>query len=94
MAMNKVYISTRAIKAAIFSVMFLALNQIFITSAFAATDTDGDGVIDRSDNCTLVHNPLQRDTNADGYGNFYDPDFDNNLVVGAADPSLHLTLQI
>jgi hypothetical protein len=85
MAMKKVYISTRVIKAVIFSVIFLVLNQIFVTSALAATDTDGDGVIDSSDNCTLVHNPLQRDTDADGYGNFCDPDFDNNLIVGAAD---------
>ena len=85
MAMNKVYIRSRAIKAAIFSVIFLALNQIFVTSALAATDTDSDGVIDSSDNCTLVHNPLQRDTDSDGYGNICDPDFDGNLVVNAAD---------
>ena len=50
-----------------------------------AVDTDNDGVFDSIDNCTLVQNPLQRDTDSDGYGNFCDPDFDNNLVVGAYD---------
>ena len=94
MAMNQVNISTRTIKAVFVSTMFLALNPIFITSAFAATDTDGDGVIDSSDNCILVANGpvvpdaggnIQLDTDDDGYGNICDPDFDNNLIVNAAD---------
>ncbi len=85
MAMNKVNISVRAIKTVIVSTIFLALNLLFITSAFAAMDTDGDGVIDSSDNCTLVPNQLQRDTDYDGYGNYCDPDFDGNLVVNAGD---------
>ena len=49
------------------------------------TDSDGDGIGDNSDNCTIHANSPQRDTDADGYGNRCDPDFDNNLVVGAAD---------
>jgi hypothetical protein len=48
-------------------------------------DTDGDGVGDSSDNCTLVANPDQRDTNGDGYGNLCDADLDNSGVVSAAD---------
>jgi len=48
-------------------------------------NSDVDGVNDYVDNCVSVNNPMQRDTDADGYGNFCDPDFDNNLVVGAAD---------
>ena len=48
-------------------------------------DSDGDGVVDASDNCTLVANPAQRDTDGDNYGNFCDPDFDNDLVVNADD---------
>ena len=57
-------------------------------------DTDRDGVIDNLDNCINVANgPLipdaggnvQLDTDADGYGNICDPDFDNNLIVNAAD---------
>jgi hypothetical protein len=42
-------------------------------------------VIDSSDNCIQVKNSLQRDTDVDGYGNFCDPDFDNNHIVGASD---------
>ncbi len=34
-----------------------------------ATDTDGDTVPDYIDNCTLVPNSDQRDTDGDGYGN-------------------------
>lgn len=49
------------------------------------TDGDGDGVVDTSDNCTLVPNPAQRDTDGDNYGNYCDPDFDNNLFINAAD---------
>ena len=37
-------------------------------------DTDGDGVIDADDNCTLVSNPTQLDTDGDNIGNFCDPD--------------------
>lgn len=48
-------------------------------------DSDGDGVVDASDNCIRVANPAQRDTDGDNYGNFCDPDFDNNLIVNAAD---------
>ncbi len=40
---------------------------------------------DYIDNCVLVANSPQRDTDGDGYGNYCDPDFDNNLVVAAAD---------
>jgi YD repeat-containing protein len=48
-------------------------------------DTDGDGVPDGFDNCTLVANPRQRDTDHDGYGNRCDADFDNNGIVNFAD---------
>ena len=47
---------TRTIKAVIISAMFIALTPIFTSNAFAATDTDGDGVTDSSDNCILVIN--------------------------------------
>ena len=48
-------------------------------------DLDFDGVLDPRDNCTLVANPTQCDTNGDGYGNHCDADLDNNGVVGKAD---------
>jgi len=50
-------------------------------------DTDGDDITDNLDNCILVPNPAQRDTDNDGYGNYCDPDFDNNLLVNGADLS-------
>jgi hypothetical protein len=64
-------------------------------SSFAGTvvDTDGDGIVDPSDNCTLVvnnapTNPVsgcdQLDGDNDGYGNACDVDYNNN---GAADPA-------
>jgi uncharacterized protein (TIGR03790 family) len=37
-------------------------------------DSDGDGQVDWRDNCRLVPNPRQRDTDEDGYGNFCDAD--------------------
>ena len=33
----------------------------------------------------LRANPAQRDTHSDGYGNYCDPDFENNGVVNASD---------
>ena len=54
-------------------------------------DTDGDGVVDSQDNCTLVANPppdgetVQRDTNGDGFGNRCDPDLNNDGLVTVID---------
>lgn len=59
--------------------------QTTVISDGTAGDTDGDGVVDTSDNCTLVPNPVQRDTDGDNYGNYCDPDFDNNLFINATD---------
>jgi hypothetical protein len=50
-----------------------------------APDVDGDGVLDADDNCTLLANPDQRDTNGDGFGNRCDPDLDGNGVVSFVD---------
>jgi len=51
-------------------------------------DSDGDGVPDTLDNCLLVPNPDQRDTNGDGYGNRCDADFNNNGIVDSQDGAL------
>jgi len=51
-------------------------------------DTDGDGITNESDNCTLVANADQRDTNGDGYGNICDPDLDNDGDVDFFDVAL------
>ncbi|MFK8030881.1 MAG: lamin tail domain-containing protein [Gammaproteobacteria bacterium] len=57
---------------------------LYITPV-AAVDTDGDGVVDSADNCTLVANPTQFDSNGDGFGNICDPDLDNNGIVNFFD---------
>jgi hypothetical protein len=51
-------------------------------------DSDGDGLVDSQDNCTLIENPDQRDTDGDGYGNFCDADLDGNGFVNSLDLGL------
>jgi hypothetical protein len=51
----------------------------------APPDTDLDGVSDALDNCLLVPNLAQRNTDADAFGNLCDPDLDGDLFVGATD---------
>lgn len=43
-----------------------------------SVDSDGDGVSDDLDNCTLVANPDQKDQDGDGYGTACDADFNND----------------
>jgi len=64
-----------------------AANTMFASSS-AVTDSDGDGVPDDSDNCTLISNPLQIDSNGDGYGNFCDADLNNDGIVNTIDLGL------
>jgi hypothetical protein len=52
-------------------------------------DTDGDGVIDDNDNCTLVPNSDQRDTDGDGYGNLCDGDLNNTGTTNTLDLNLY-----
>ena len=51
-------------------------------------DSDGDGVADDLDNCTDVVNPGQNDTDADGFGNICDPDYNNDGIVNVIDLGL------
>jgi hypothetical protein len=48
-------------------------------------DTDADGVIDEIDNCDLVPNPDQLDTDGDGAGNACDADDDGDGVADGSD---------
>ncbi|MEE9411845.1 MAG: hypothetical protein V3V22_02210 [Methylococcales bacterium] len=57
------------------------------SNAVQNTDTDEDGIVDALDNCTLVVNTNQTDTDADGYGNACDADFNNNDIVDPFDLS-------
>jgi hypothetical protein len=45
------------------------------------TDLDGDGHADERDNCWLLPNPRQRDTDGDGFGNLCDADVDGDGLV-------------
>ncbi len=66
----------------------LLLVAALAASQSQAADQDGDGVDDDSDNCTLVANPGQCDSDADGYGNHCDGDLNNNGAVNAQDTGL------
>ena len=55
-----------------------------LTTGIEHTDVDSDGVSPR-DNCTLVPNPSQLDSDLDGYGNLCDGDFDEDGIVAATD---------
>jgi len=59
-----------------------------VVSLIEIHDADGDGVHDASDNCTLVANANQRDTDGDGYGNLCDADLNNNGIVNTLDLGL------
>ncbi len=48
-------------------------------------DPDGDGLVGAQDNCTLVANPGQCDSDGDGYGNRCDGDLTNNGFTNAQD---------
>ena len=53
-----------------------------------AADTDGDGIANGIDNCIGVANPIQYDSNGDGYGNLCDADLNNSNTVTATDFNL------
>ncbi|MFK8013928.1 MAG: hypothetical protein AB8G17_00630 [Gammaproteobacteria bacterium] len=55
-------------------------------------DSDGDGVTDDIDNCTLVDNAAQIDSNADGFGNACDADLNDDCVVNVVDLGLLRTV--
>jgi hypothetical protein len=60
----------------------------YVVYGRSAADTDGDGIADATDNCTLLANADQRDTNGDGFGNLCDPDLNDDGVVNFSDLGL------
>ena len=58
---------------------------ILVASIATAADQDGDAVDDATDNCSLAVNADQRDTDADGFGNACDADFNNDCSINSAD---------
>ena len=63
----------------------VASASYLVLVAPGALDTDGDGVPNVIDNCTLVANPNQLDANGDGYGNLCDGDVNNSGTVTSSD---------
>lgn len=67
---------------------FLGLGVVASGPGTWTLEVDGDGIPAIQDNCTNVANPAQRDTDADGIGNFCDPDLDQNCFVTFPDLSI------
>ena len=65
--------------AVIFSLLAVLSAPVF------AADLDNDGVEDPQDNCSAIANPLQRDTDSDGFGNLCDTDLNNDDVTNVLD---------
>ena len=62
------------------------LDNVFVTLlSCPGPDADGDGICDTADNCTLVANADQSDTDGDGHGNRCDAVFDNSCLVNGSD---------
>jgi len=58
---------------------------VTLIDATVLPESDGDGVVDSLDNCVVVANANQRDTDGDGIGNLCDGDFDQDCEVNASD---------
>ncbi|MEM7083032.1 MAG: thrombospondin type 3 repeat-containing protein [Pseudomonadota bacterium] len=59
--------------------------DVAVDALLTVADADGDSVGDNVDNCSVVANASQVDTDGDGYGNACDPDFNNDCVVNFID---------
>jgi hypothetical protein len=71
---------------------FLCTGTAYAGPTPGGADTDGDTVENAFDNCTLVSNTSQTDTDHNGCGNActqnIDCDFNGDLVVGAPDTTV------
>ncbi len=61
----------------------------FLYTTFSRADTDGDTITDIYDNCTLVANFDQRDTDGDDYGNMCDGDLNNDGNTNTLDLNIY-----
>jgi hypothetical protein len=63
----------------------IGIATVDVVVSSTSADADGDGVADDTDNCTLVANADQRDSNGDGIGNACDADLNGDCSVNFAD---------
>lgn len=74
-------VSRIAIRISMLTVLLWSVSAI----AQDVFDSDGDGIDDNSDNCTMTFNPQQHDTDGDHKGNMCDADFNNDGIINALD---------
>lgn len=83
------YVKTLPLESYCWTVTSLSSTNDGATSSpvtfHSAPDTDEDGVLDDVDNCTLVANPTQCDSDADGFGNHCDGDLAGDNDTDAQD---------
>ncbi len=65
--------------------LVLVLGVTLAGAAWAADDTDADGVADPADNCLVTANPSQLDADGDGFGNACDADLNDDGIVNFSD---------
>lgn len=82
---------TSLTKAAFRSV-FLVITLITLSILISCTseedplpDTDNDGIVDEEDNCPLVSNPDQKDSDGDGIGDACEEDSDGDGIIDELD---------
>jgi hypothetical protein len=68
----------------------IPVNDLGAYEADPPPDSDGDGIVDPQDNCMVVGNPAQQDTDGDLFGNACDCDFDQDGTCGIQDFNLFL----
>lgn len=64
--------------------LFFTTSTLLVSTVYS-DDVDKDGIKDSFDNCIKHPNPEQRDSDADGFGNSCDGDFNNDLRVDIDD---------
>ncbi len=79
---------TRRVRRLAVAALSVLLPALASTAVLAGVDSDGDGTDDVVDNCLLVANPDQRDSDNDDYGNACDADLNNDLTVTFGDLAL------
>ena len=60
----------------------------FARAMLDAADLDDDGIYDSVDNCTLVPNRKQKESDGDGYGDYCDADYNNDGIVDLIDSKM------